>query len=55
MRSLVIISAAVDACDLLPRIYSGHETYTIGTASFMRIFPCRFDQYVATFVVGNFS
>jgi hypothetical protein len=54
MRSLVIISAAVNACDLLPQIYSGHETYTIGTASFMRIFPSRLDQDVATFGVGDF-
>jgi hypothetical protein len=53
MRSLVIISAAVNACDLLPQIYSEGETYTIGTASCMRILPSRFDQDVATFGVGD--
>jgi hypothetical protein len=54
MRSLVSISAAVNACDLLAQISSRHETYTIGTASFMRVFPCSLDQDVATFMVGNF-
>jgi hypothetical protein len=54
MRSLVIISAAVHGCDLLPQISSGHETYTIGTASFMPIFSCILDQDVATFIVGDF-
>jgi hypothetical protein len=54
MRALVIISAVVNACDLLPQIYLEHGTYTIGTASFMRILPCSLDQDVATFMVGHF-